>query len=246
MKKNKHTLFLIPWHIGNSYDITLSAVRCMRRLRCFLVEDPKLSRRQFAPFLGAALAGKEFLLIPEEPDAEFLRTVLDLLKKEDVGLASSGGVPCFIDPGAWIVKAVRERGVLVTALAGASCLSTMLSLSGIKWHSDSTCIFSFVFFLEGAPADPKYVRFLKAAAREDEALVVLLSSKSFKTCLDILAPVVGERSISVFFDLTKGPSPKYPYADQVRTMSCAAWRREAGLIRWPEVGDVSMIIHPKT
>ena len=47
MTKSEHTLFLVPWHIGNRLDITVNAARVARELRVFLAEEPELTRRQF-------------------------------------------------------------------------------------------------------------------------------------------------------------------------------------------------------
>ena len=149
----KHGLLLIPWSIGNRLDITLHAVRCVRRLRCFLAEDPDLSREQFAALLGAGVRAKRFWRLPDRPDPKFLKMVLGLLKSEDVGLVSGGGIPCFVDPGAWVVRELRRAGVSVTALAGASSLASVLCLSGIEWRS-SNPVFSFAFFPAGSSSDP--------------------------------------------------------------------------------------------
>lgn len=238
----KHGLLLIPWSIGNRLDITLHAVRCVRRLRCFLAEDPDLSREQFAALLGAGVRAKRFWRLPDRPDPKFLKMVLGLLKSEDVGLVSGGGIPCFVDPGAWVVRELRRAGVSVTALAGASSLASVLCLSGIEWRS-SNPVFSFAFFPAGSSSDPARARFLAAASRADEPLVVFLDAKRFRECVKAMAPVVGGRRVTVFFDLTRGPKDLFPYADQVRSMSCRAWLKEATRLRWERVGDVSLLVH---
>jgi 16S rRNA (cytidine1402-2'-O)-methyltransferase len=237
-----HALFLIPWSIGNRLDITLNAVRCVRRLRCFLSEDPDLSREQFAFLLGAGVSGKRFLRIPDEPEAGFLRTALGLLKDEDVGLVSGGGSPCFVDPGAWVVREVRKAGIAVTALSGPSGLTTVLSLSGIESRGPHP-VFSFAYF--SADSKPGRGKLLAAAGRADEPLVVFLGVKDLPVCLRALAPVVADREVSVFFDLTRGPQDRFPYADQVRTMTCQAWLKDLGQVHWSQVADISLLVHPR-
>ncbi|MCM2305316.1 MAG: SAM-dependent methyltransferase, partial [Elusimicrobia bacterium] len=150
MTTSEHTLFLVPWHIGNRLDITVNAARVARELRVFLAEEPELTRRQFEGDLGVDCKGKEFLLIPEKEDPRFLKEVLARLAAQDVALICSGGIPCFIDPGAWLVRSLRAREVPVRALAGASILSTMLSLSGMDWtgtHNRGT----FIVYLASGP-----------------------------------------------------------------------------------------------
>lgn len=236
------TLYLVPWHIGNRLDVTVNSVRAARRLSLFLAEEPELTRRQFQTELGVDPRGKVFLPIPDDPDPRWLKDVLARLKTEDAGLICSGGAPCFIDPGGWVVAALRERGIPVAALAGPSILSTMLSLSGLEWprdHSRGT----FVIYLNDDPDGINKRHFLETFRRADEPTFVFLVVPQFRDCLAALAGVVGERPVSAFFDLTKVPRAKYPYADRVITLSCREWRRETERIRWSQVSDVSLMVH---
>lgn len=243
MTTSPHTLFLVPWHIGNRLDVTVHAARVARKLRLFLAEEPGLTREQFTRDLGIDCAGKEFLLIPEKEDPAFLKTVLAALAAEDAALICSGGIPCFIDPGAWLVKRLREREQPVRALAGASILSTMLSLSGVDWtgaHNRGT----FVIYLDAAPGAGGNEVFLDAVRRAREPVFVFLNVHKFKECLSALRPLAGGREVSVFFDLTKKTKGKYPYADRVMTMGAAAWLKAAEKIPWKEISDVALMVHP--
>lgn len=244
MTKPAHTLFLVPWHIGNRLDITVHAARVARKLRVFLAEEPGLTREQFTRDLGVDCAGKEFLLIPEKEDPAFLKKVVAALAAEDVALICSGGIPCFIDPGSWLVKRLREREQPITALAGASILSTMLSLSAVDWtgaHNRGT----FIIYLASGPGGGPHASLLEAARREHEPVFIFLALTQFRECLRGIAPVVGARKVSVFFDLTKKTRGKYPYADRVMTMGCAAWLKEADQIPWDEISDIALMLHPR-
>ena len=244
MTRAKHTFFLIPWHIGNRLDITVHTARAARDLRVFLAEEPDLTRRQFQSDLGVDCRGKEFLSIPESEDPDFLKEVLARLGREDVGLIASGGIPCFIDPGSWLVARLREKGISIVALAGPSILSTMLSLSGVDW-AGKQCRGSFVFYLSAAPGGRMNPSFQEAVRREDEPVFVFLAIRQFRGCLAEMRPLIGDRLVSAFFDLTKGSGPKYPYADRVVTHDCRAWLKEADRIPWKDVSDVSLMVHPR-
>lgn len=244
MTTSERTLFLVPWHIGNRLDITVNAARVARELRVFLAEEPELTRRQFEGDLGVDCTGKEFLLIPEKADPRFLKKVLARMAAQDVALICSGGIPCFIDPGAWLVKSLRERGVPIRALAGASILSTMLSLSGMDWtgtHNRGT----FIIYLAAGPKGGPHASLLEAVRREDEPVFIFLALAQFRECVENIAPVVGKRQLSAFFDLTKKTKGKYPYADRVMTMGCAAWLKEAEKIPWVEISDIALMLHPR-
>lgn len=239
----KHTLLLVPWHIGNMLDITVHAAKVARATRVFIAEDPALTKRQFESDLGIDCAGKEFLLVPEKPDADFLKRLLARLRVEDVALICSGGIPCFIDPGAWVVNALRERDYPVRALAGPSILSTMLSLSGMDWtgrHNRGT----FLIYLEAGPDGGTHPSLLEAVRRREEPVFLFLGLRQFQRCLAEIEPVAGARQLSVFFDLTKVVKGKYPYADRVMTMTCREWSREALRIPWKEISDIALMLHP--
>lgn len=244
MTKTEHALFLVPWHIGNRLDITVHAARVARNMRVFLAEEPALTRKQFEDDLGIDCAGKEFLLIPEKEDPAFLAEVLSRLAKEDAALICSGGIPCFIDPGAWLVKRLRERKAPIRPLAGASILSTMLSLSAVDWtgtHNRGT----FLIYLAAGPGGGVHPSLLEAVSREDEPVFLFLGVGQFRECLTGIAPVIGTRKVSVFFDLTKKTKGKYPYADRIMTMSAREWLKEALSVPWKEISDIALMIEPR-
>ena len=56
-----------------------------------------------------------------------------------MALVSDAGTPCISDPGYELVKEVRENGIEVIGLTGASALTTALSISGIETYE-------FVFY----------------------------------------------------------------------------------------------------
>lgn len=244
MTRKAGELRLVPWHIGDRGDLTLNAVRAARELKVWLVEDAAQARRQFETELGVDCRDKEFRALPPRPDAEFLHAVRADLRCGDVGLACSGGVPCFVDPGGWLVEALRDEGFRVRASAGASVLSTLLSLSGFDWprgHSRGT----FVVWLERGPGGKHERAFLDTFRRKTEPVFVLLEAARFRECLGAMARPLGRRPVTVFFDLTKTPREKYPYADRVETRTCREWLAEAERIRWDEVSDVALMVHPE-
>jgi len=233
-------LFLIPWHVGDVLDTTFNAAMLVRRLDVLLVEDEADARFQLKQVLNEDAAGKTLLTIPESADAAFLKRVLAQLVRGDAGMLSSGGVPGFIDPGAWVVAELRRRGVEVKALAGASCLTTMLALSGVEWRSDPDCVFSFAFFFDGPAGSREQVGFLRAAARP-EHLFVFVNAPALERCLELLEPVVGARPVTLFFDLTKARE-FFPLADQVRTMPCPAWRKALKTLPRERISDVALMV----
>lgn len=239
MKSTGHPLVLIPWHIGNLRDISINAAGAARDIRVFLAEEPDVTKRAFASDLGLDCRQKEFLLIPAKEDKAFLRNVCVKLEAGPVGLICSSGIPCFVDPGSWLVKRLRALGRPITAYAGASVLTTMLSLSGTDWAGDETlCCGTFIIYTEDSPT------FRKAIRRKDEPVFVFLATSKVRECLALMEPIVGERPVSAFFDLTKVPKSKFPYADRVLTMNCGEWRKEAESLPWELISDVALMVLP--
>jgi 16S rRNA C1402 (ribose-2'-O) methylase RsmI len=244
MTTDGNTLILIPWHIGNILDVTYNAVRTVRRLRLLLVEDPELTRRQFEHDLKIDCREKEFLAIPEEESQPFAEKTQARLRTEDVGLLASSGAPCFIDPGAWLVRRLISAGVPVVSQSGASILSNMLSLSGVDW-TGATNRGTFVLYLRSGPGGGANKAFLEAVGRQSEPVFIFLGLDQFRECLTAMAPVVGNRPVTAFFDLTKVPRSKFPFADRLLTVSCREWLQEANRINWHEISDVSLMVHPE-
>jgi 16S rRNA C1402 (ribose-2'-O) methylase RsmI len=234
-------LVLVPWHIGNAQDLTFRAVAEIRLRRLLLVESVPDARRELQENLRLDLSGKELLAIPEQSDAAFLERVLAALSHEDAAMLASGGTPAFIDPGAWLVAELRKRGVEIAALAGASCLTNMLALSGVEWRVGRNNSFTFAFFLDSKPGGEEERRF-KGLARRKEPLFVLLPAAAFERCLRVLGPAVGRRPVTVFFDMTKRTRGKYPMAEKVLTMTCERWLKAAKVIPWDKVSDLALMV----
>jgi 16S rRNA C1402 (ribose-2'-O) methylase RsmI len=236
-------LILIPWHIGHDDDVSVSVLRTIRRLRAFVAEEPETSRQQFERLLPLGARGKLLLRIPGAPDPGFLREVVALLRREDVGLVASGGVPCFIDPGAWLVHELRERGVSIIPLGGPSCLTTVLSMSGLDWTLPELNVFTFVFFGQSETVSVRR-ELREALGRRGEPVVVFLRVPALRTCLEVLLDAGGNRRTSIFFDLTKPHGRHFPYADKVWTLTAREWLRGLARVRWERVSDIALLVHP--
>lgn len=188
-------LVLVPWHIGHWGDVTLRALREVRRLRVLLSEEPAPLRAQLEADYKLDCAGKEIVQIGFETDPALLERCKRWLENEDVGLISSSGTPCFIDPGAWLVRELRAAGVELTVLAGASALTAALSASGVEWFPR----FTFQFF-RAAQTDA-FVRLL--GERKAEPLVLFVAAGDLPLCRALLAEHAGRRVISVHSNLAK-------------------------------------------
>ena len=109
----------------------------------------------------------------------------------------AAGMPVIADPGLKLVRAVREAGLRVTAVPGASAPLTALALSGLP--SDRFCFEGFL----PAKASGRRER-LTALAREPRTLVFYESSHRIEECLADLVAIFGpEREAVLARELTK-------------------------------------------
>ncbi len=227
------TLILIPWHTGDLRDVTRHALDEVARIEHLLVEDTNIAAQLFNDH-GIDCTSKTFTSIGFDPDPMLLERCFDDLHQRDVGMLSSSGVPCFIDPGAWLVRDLRARGVSVRALPGPSALTTVLSLSGVEWASDAG-VFTFCFFpsRRGPRLDP-------ILDRTGEPIVVFLALETFAEFIDNVASRYPTRSMTAFFDLTKSTCAR---PDVTETMTVSEWRHRGPAIAHGSE-DVSVIVHP--
>ena len=213
--------------------MTHHALDEVARLEHLLVEDTSMCE-QLSRDHGIDCSTKTFTGIGFDPDSRLLERCLDDLRRRDVGMLSSSGVPCFIDPGAWLVRELRARGVSMRALPGASALTTVLSLSGVEWASDPG-VFTFCFY--PSRRGPKLDPILDRAA---EPVVVFLALDTFMELVDCVANRYPTRSMTAFLDLTK---PTRARSDVVETLTASEWQhRGAEIARQAE--DVAVIVHP--
>lgn len=235
-------LLLIPWHVGDIRDITLNTMQAIRRLRVFVVEDVEASRRELGR-VSIDTRSKVLWPLTDERDEALLSTVLATIAKEDVGLLSSGGTPCFIDPGSWLVAEVRRRGIPVTALAGASALTLAIALGGEDLRrgiGTATMMYPLLGndgVLDKAP--------IAQAAGRGEAVYLFPNMDRLDDCLDALAEVAADRRLTAFFDLTKTPVERYPNANKILTTTCGKWRDHRDKFTAEGLSEVALLLHPR-
>lgn len=234
-------LLLIPWHIGDLRDVTLRSLETVRRLRLLVAEHPGQSLLDLSR-VGVDASGKDVRQLVDAPDDELLELVLGALEREDVGVLSSGGMPCFIDPGAWLVAAVRRRGGQVAALPGASVLPLAIALSGEDVRLGWGCVtVVYPIFTPDGRLDPKVLR--KAADRGEPAYF-FPNVEHLGRCIEILAEAVPQRKLTAFFDLTKPDRARFPMADAAVTMTCALWFERRLEYANAPFTEVALALHP--
>jgi 16S rRNA (cytidine1402-2'-O)-methyltransferase len=124
------TLFVVATPIGNLEDLTFRAVRTLREVDLIAAEDT----RRTAKLLAHCDIRKPMVSLREHNEyREAPRLVARLARGENIALVSDAGTPGIADPGARLVKAARNAGILAVPIPGPSAITAALSVAGIEF-----------------------------------------------------------------------------------------------------------------
>lgn len=122
------TLYVVATPIGNVGDISLRALHLLAIADAVACEDT----RNTAHLLTRYGLSKELIAAHEHNEREAADKLIARLQAgQRIALVSDAGTPAVSDPGARIVDAVRNAGLRVMPLPGASAAIAALSASGL-------------------------------------------------------------------------------------------------------------------
>ena len=192
--KGPGTLFVVATPLGNLGDLTTRATETLRAVPVVAAEDTRHTRG----LLAHLDAHPRLVSVHAHSDAERLAAVIELLRHgEDVALVTDAGTPGVSDPGPALVAAVREAGLTVVPIPGASAVTTALSASGFPADR--------YLFLGFAPRKgSEREEWLGQAARSSVTVVCYEAANRLAELLGDLAAVAGaDRKALVARELTK-------------------------------------------
>lgn len=122
------TLYVVATPIGNAGDISLRALHTLSIVDAVACEDT----RNTGHLLTRYGLSKNLIAAHQHNEREVADKLISRLQAgERIALVSDAGTPAVSDPGARIVDAVRNAGLRVIPLPGASAAVTALSASGL-------------------------------------------------------------------------------------------------------------------
>ncbi|PJZ54588.1 16S rRNA (cytidine(1402)-2'-O)-methyltransferase [Leptospira adleri] len=133
------TLYVVSTPIGNLEDFTFRALRILKNTNRILCENAGHSRR-LLKFYGIETPAST--LYKDQSEVPYSGLLEELREGKNFALISDAGAPGVSDPGSHLVRMVREAGLKVTPVPGASALTALLSISG--WQANP---FLFLGFL---------------------------------------------------------------------------------------------------
>jgi 16S rRNA (cytidine1402-2'-O)-methyltransferase len=179
--------------IGNLEDVTLRVLRELAEAELVLCEDTRHTRR----LLERHRLRPRLLSYHEHNEAARTAQLLPRLEAgERIALVSDAGLPAISDPGARIVRAALDAGVVVTVLPGPSAVETAVVASGLVGEG-----YRFLGYL---PRRPAALAAVWTELRASSGPVVAFESpRRLPATLRSLADADPERELAVCRELTK-------------------------------------------
>ena len=187
-------LYVVGTPIGNLRDLTLRALDVLKAVDVVAAEDTRVTRHLLQHYGIDAHP----ISLHEHIEEEMSGRVLELLRAgKSVALVSDAGTPAVSDPGARLVRHVRQAGFAVVPIPGASAVTAAMSAAGLKAERFLFC--GFLPAQSGAR-----VRELEALRELTAALVFYEAPHRVRETLSDLERVLGgEREVVIARELTK-------------------------------------------
>jgi 16S rRNA (cytidine1402-2'-O)-methyltransferase len=223
-------LYVVATPIGNLADISLRSLHVLQLADAVACEDTRHTQALLRAY-GIDKAAGQLLAVHEHNEAQAAQAVIERLRQDQrIAYASDAGTPAVSDPGARLVAAVRDAGLRVVPLPGASSVTALLSVAGAIGDKGA---FVFAGFLPAKAAE-------RAAAvgelgRETRPVVLLEAPHRIEALARSLA-ALGSRPVTLGRELTK-------QFEQIATLNCA------GLPDWLAAdpqrsrGEFALLLH---
>ncbi len=188
------TLYVVATPIGNLQDISLRAIEVLKTVDAIAAEDT----RHTSHLLSHFAIQKKLIAVHEHNEQKSAQILLERLQAgESIALVTDAGTPGISDPGAIVVDVLREAGVNVVPVPGASAVIAALSASGITASG-----FMFHGFLPASGSQRR--KTLEGLKAYTSTLVFYEAPHRIIECVEDLATVLGgERRITIARELTK-------------------------------------------
>ena len=186
-------LTVVPTPVGNLEDMTLRAIRVLRKADVILCEDTRTTSvltRRYAirtPLVSYHAHNER------SRTESFLRR---LLAGENIALVSDAGTPGISDPGACIIAEAIGAGVPVDVLPGPTAFVPALLLSGLPVHP-----FLFFGFLPDKAGERRAA--LEKLRNVTQTLIFYVSPHKLEEQLESIVSTLGNRKAALAREISK-------------------------------------------
>ena len=186
-------LYVVATPIGNLGDITLRALEVLRAADVVAAEDTRVTRGLLTHF-GIS---KRLVAVHAHNEARAAESIAGLVAAgKAVALVTDAGTPGVSDPGAAVVRRVRDMGHCVFPIPGASALTAALSASGLEFEG---VVFAGFLPARGSERRERLARL----AASPWALVLFESPHRVVKTLADLHEALGDRTVVIAREITK-------------------------------------------
>lgn len=183
-------LLVVATPIGNKFDITIRAIEVFKTAEIILCEDTRTTANLLQ--MHGIFAKKLQHFTDHTEEASFL-PFLELAKTSNVAIVSDAGTPIIADPGYKIIAKALQIGVQVSPIAGASSLTSGISVCGLPFFN-----FAFLHFY-----DFKKLSQIKLCFKNQLSVVCFVPGREIKKTLNELKSHFASHKICVTRELTK-------------------------------------------
>ena len=191
-KQEQATLYIVSTPIGNEDDISLRALKVLKKVDSIICEEEKI---------GALLAKRHNFnanleQLNEHNEDEYAPQLLERLQHgESFALISDAGTPIFADPGRYFLNLALDANINIVVVPGPSSIMTALVRSGFQ--SD---VFTCAGFLSRTTEER--LQEMQALALEPRTTVLLETPYRLKPLLEAAAKVMPDRKAYIGCNLT--------------------------------------------
>tara|TARA_B100001250_G_scaffold79469_1_gene65241 strand:- start:2231 stop:3094 length:864 start_codon:yes stop_codon:yes gene_type:complete len=129
IKNFKSILYLVSTPLGNLDDITLRAIKTLKKSDYILCEDTRVSTN----LLNRYEIKSKLISYHKFNEKKNLSKIIDYLKSgKIISIISDAGTPTVSDPGAVLINACIKEDINVCPIPGPSAVTAALSISGFS------------------------------------------------------------------------------------------------------------------
>ena len=226
------SLYVVATPIGNLADITLRALHVLALADTVACEDTRHTQTLLRAY-GIEKPAAQLLALHQHNEMQAAQEVAARLQQgQRVAYVSDAGTPGISDPGARLVAQLRDQGLRVIPLPGASSVSALLSAAGI----DDTAAPGFVFagFLPAKAAERAAA--LESLHSQARAVVLLEAPHRLEALAQALA-AWGPRLVTIGRELTK-------QFEDIHTLPAAELAAWLAAVSNRLRGEFTLVLHP--
>ena len=188
----KYGLYIVSTPIGNLEDITLRALKVLKKSDYILCEDTRVSKK----LLSKYKIKSNLISYHKFNEKKNLQKIIDILKSNKVvSLISDAGTPTISDPGNILIKECIRNEINLIPIPGPSAPTASLSISGFldKYYF-------YGFFPE---SNSEINKNFSNLSQLNGSIVFFISAKKFNRSLNIIKKYFSDREILICKEITK-------------------------------------------